>query len=697
MSAKYHEIVDRLSDEYRLAVAVLARPSRSLASTDAAAALWGVFTTLTRYSEAVACVRDIAPSHPLHGLIRTDGSGIWIEPGDALRVTDILIMETKREVEAANAPREPTIQELIEAVVAGETKNPDKELTLIIPGIRDMAWWGKDLCEVLESQGLLTEQTNFGRFSLFAFLSPLPVSRHKAVNLVRSQVQNAIAQHRPDRVNVIAHSFGTWIFTRLLELESVDDAGVRSPRFVFHRVIFCGSVVGYDFPFEEHSSQFTYPIVNEVGSRDPWPAWAKFWSRRYGAGGTYGFKRPSVKDRWHKGAKHDYFLNREFLRKFWLPYLQYGDIVPDNTVPERPPKWLEWLDNLSFGKIAIPLLLVIFVGSWLIHHSSGIPPETPSVSAASNSRQPGTVDVSRFSDVVHIGRPKDAVTDELGHPYVAVRPSPVLPDGAGDVDLTSVAIERDEEAFGRAVDELGLEAVLYKFTGFVAEVDYIDDVVVQYAILLTEPLELNLTALPDLSWYPDGSSIGASYLSQLYSPDCRVLSGLSSTRDAWTTLSCFPSKFTRELAVAFGHQFAGANLNSVGEALYDADEGRLIGASERIGIDLLHQTRDHDTRCEGQPSEPLVSVERASHAFSQGPLETSAPLQEDDWRLCFSLRLVKPNGIIVTQEDPDRPYRTVALPSGRQIYLDPRMISQGLISYATFGPARDNAVEAAKN
>lgn len=91
----------------------------------------------------------------------------------------------------------------------------------------------------------------------------------------------------------------------------------------FHRIIFCGSVIPYNFRFEQIQDQFSAPIINEVGTRDIWPAMAESITRGYGSAGTYNFRRPLVRDRWHNGAGHGYFLSSEFCSKYWIPFLRW--------------------------------------------------------------------------------------------------------------------------------------------------------------------------------------------------------------------------------------------------------------------------------------------------------------------------------------------------------------------------------------
>ena len=124
----------------------------------------------------------------------------------------------------------------------------------------------------------------------------------------------------------------------------------------FHRVIFCGSVVRYNFPFEQFQNRFLAPIVNEVGTRDVWPAIAESVTFGYGSAGTYGFRRPLVRDRWHNGARHGFFLDADFCRKFWGPFLRDGEFINASTAPE-PPKI--WLQVISVLKIKYVIMIVV--------------------------------------------------------------------------------------------------------------------------------------------------------------------------------------------------------------------------------------------------------------------------------------------------------------------------------------------------
>ena len=142
---------------------------------------------------------------------------------------------------------------------------------------------------------------------------------------------------------------------------------------VFARVIFCGSVLSYDFKFQQISDRFVTPVLNEVGSQDAWPAFAESVTWGYGSAGTFGFRRFRVEDRWHNGAGHGYFLNADFCRKFWIPFLKRGEVQPGAAKPEPTRPWLRVLHVIR-PKYVLIVLALAFVArasvDWPCSHNA---------------------------------------------------------------------------------------------------------------------------------------------------------------------------------------------------------------------------------------------------------------------------------------------------------------------------------------
>jgi hypothetical protein len=152
---------------------------------------------------------------------------------------------------------------------------------------------------------------------------------------------------------VIAHSFGTFAIGSILKEHS---------EFKWHRIIFCGSVVRDDFPFDQVLDRFDTPLVNEVGTRDYLPALAESAGWGYGSVGSTGFNRPPVETRWHYGFKHSDFLTPKFCNEFWVPFLR-GEQLKKADTATRMPVWVRILIFLRLRWL-IPFLLFSGI-AWL--------------------------------------------------------------------------------------------------------------------------------------------------------------------------------------------------------------------------------------------------------------------------------------------------------------------------------------------
>jgi hypothetical protein len=209
----------------------------------------------------------------------------------------------------------------------------DKHLVILVHGIRDIARWQASISATLRTAGFEVEPTNYGRVSLLEFLLPIPYFRNKAINTIWTQMQQAMQLHPDAKVSIIAHSFGTYVVAKILEKQFILEGQIQ-------KIVFCGSVVRYNFPFEQFKSRFQHPIINEVGTADPWPALAESVTTSFGSAGTFGFRRPGVRDRFHNGAGHGHFLTSTFCNTYWVDLFQ-GKPILEGDIPARdPPLWV---------------------------------------------------------------------------------------------------------------------------------------------------------------------------------------------------------------------------------------------------------------------------------------------------------------------------------------------------------------------
>jgi pimeloyl-ACP methyl ester carboxylesterase len=226
-----------------------------------------------------------------------------------------------------------------------------EHMVILVHGIRTDAPWQITLRSELEKAGIRVELTNYGYFDMFRFLVPARWVRETAISRVWTLIRDVRKMYPGPKMSFLAHSYGTFIVAQLLR---------REFDFKVHRIMFCGSIVPYNFPFHEISERFTAPLVSEVGSADYLPAVAESITWGYGSAGTYGFRIPRVKDRWHNKFSHSKFLTPEFCSHFWVPFFVNGTIVDADRTPERSPFYVRLI-----SRIPLEYIIVCALSAWL--------------------------------------------------------------------------------------------------------------------------------------------------------------------------------------------------------------------------------------------------------------------------------------------------------------------------------------------
>jgi pimeloyl-ACP methyl ester carboxylesterase len=227
-----------------------------------------------------------------------------------------------------------------------------EQLIILVHGIRTFANWQQMLKAEFQNAGLKVESTNFDFFDLIRFLVPLKYFRRKKIDQVLKQLRQARGLHPDAKISVLAHSFGSYIVAEILAAE---------PDIIIHRLVLCGSIVPSDHPFvQQLGPRIRTHVVNDVGSRDIWPALANSITTGYGHTGTYGFRVPGVEDRWFKGFKHSDFLTPDFCRKYWVPFFKEGVVSTDATrCIDSPPLWLQAASVPVLKiKVVVPFLVL---------------------------------------------------------------------------------------------------------------------------------------------------------------------------------------------------------------------------------------------------------------------------------------------------------------------------------------------------
>ncbi|MEM5475815.1 hypothetical protein [Pacificibacter sp. AS14] len=198
-----------------------------------------------------------------------------------------------------------------------------KTVVILIHGIRTHAEWQEKIPEWLDlGPETIVKPIGYGRFDLFRFLSPLR-TRQKPIDILTREIDDLIARypsHAYRRV-VIAHSFGTYAISKILEAR---------PSIELDDLLLCGSIVPADYNWIQIRKQVKGTILNDCGRRDIWPVIARSVTWGYGATGTYGFNAGAVTNRFHS-IGHSEFFSKRFVREFWRPFVQDSTIAPSHV------------------------------------------------------------------------------------------------------------------------------------------------------------------------------------------------------------------------------------------------------------------------------------------------------------------------------------------------------------------------------
>ncbi|MDM8558396.1 tetratricopeptide repeat protein [Candidatus Parabeggiatoa sp. HSG14] len=268
-----------------------------------------------------------------------------------------------------------------------------KKLVLLIHGIRTRAEWQEKTKKTIEETGTaVVVPIKYGYFNAFSFWFPF-FTRKVPIEKLRWRIKDAISNH-PDcnELLIIAHSFGTYATLQILK---------DNPEICPNRMIFCGSIVSSNFRWDQLRNR--PEIINECGNYDIWPILAQSSTWGYGASGVFGFGVDKIHDRFHNFGHSD-FLNQQFVKDFWCPWIYESEFVDTNN-NSTIPWWKSILSLLPIRwMIAIILLtFVLFVAKIIIDHPpNGISNNPSSIVDEKRENIPDGID---FLDTINIQIP----------------------------------------------------------------------------------------------------------------------------------------------------------------------------------------------------------------------------------------------------------------------------------------------------
>lgn len=200
-------------------------------------------------------------------------------------------------------------------------------LIVTVHGIRTFGQWQERLERQVSLAARPDEDIHFvnykyGYFSVIAFL--IPFFRWLVVRRFRSELLLLYQRHAWDRIDLVAHSFGTHVVAWGI-------AGIPKEANVrFHTVILAGSVLRSGFPWGDLLGVRIKRLVNDCGTKDSILLLSQFFVLFTGMAGRTGFGGATssiFRNRYFALGHSGYFLaddgasRDDFMEVYWLPLL----------------------------------------------------------------------------------------------------------------------------------------------------------------------------------------------------------------------------------------------------------------------------------------------------------------------------------------------------------------------------------------
>lgn len=240
----------------------------------------------------------------------------------------------------------------MEALTDGGRK---KHVVILLHGIRTFGAWQDRLSDLLHQRepGIEVHIYKYGYFSALAFL--VPFLRMIIIRRFRRYLTANAAAWKGARVDIVAHSFGTYVTAWALRRLPVD----QSPRI--HTIILCGSVLKQLFPWNALVGQGrpVTQVINDCGMKDIWPLIAQLVVFGMGSAGRHGFAGVigpdvGIVNRYHPVGHSDFFTDA-FMGDQWAGLLSGGPATP--TGPRLIPPTPGF--SMLFENIADPVKVLL--------------------------------------------------------------------------------------------------------------------------------------------------------------------------------------------------------------------------------------------------------------------------------------------------------------------------------------------------
>jgi formylglycine-generating enzyme required for sulfatase activity/pimeloyl-ACP methyl ester carboxylesterase len=230
--------------------------------------------------------------------------------------------------------------------------NRDREgrpFVITMHGIKTRGTWQKDLASELSDAGFPNRAIDYDNFRALQLI--YPPSRRKKIEWFREMYAQICRERGIERPSVVAHSFGTYLVARAIQIYGLK----------FDRVIFCGSIVRRDFPWTEvFKKGHVRAVLNDFGGLDVWAWVVKYFVSDADQSGRYGFKDTAGGDMvqvYRPEFRHGDFFTQLNYDRNWIPFLR-GELPKDEAISTLSGTW--W-PLLTIPAVLLTLALLLWL------------------------------------------------------------------------------------------------------------------------------------------------------------------------------------------------------------------------------------------------------------------------------------------------------------------------------------------------
>jgi pimeloyl-ACP methyl ester carboxylesterase len=265
-------------------------------------------------------------------------------------------------VRTLDATPETLVSSTVERQQVGErnVQGGVRDVLLLVHGMKSRATWFELVRQVMTSKlQCQVETISYGWLDVPEFIWPFGRERRWPVRKIKDEIYVARAKYPNARITVLAHSYGTLALMHAL----------KEPTIQVDRIIMCGAIVPERWNIERYLllGNESTSIVNDCGTRDPWPVVAKCVAWGCGATGTTGFGKAGICDRKFPFS-HGGFFDPSFISRYWEPFVRDGTIeLPE--IGDAPSLALSILSSTWVSlTLRLSLWLSAFVGVLMLCH-----------------------------------------------------------------------------------------------------------------------------------------------------------------------------------------------------------------------------------------------------------------------------------------------------------------------------------------